>query len=110
MNRFALALLALSLMACAIPEEDFPDAYAKAACDRQEECNADGYANRWDSDVECEESWADLAELLLDVGDLFGETYDPAKGRECVRDLKTLSCDELEDGDHECDVWEDEDA
>ncbi len=108
MKHLPLAFFAATLVACAIDEEDFPDTYGEEWCERFLECDSDTYDDLWSSDEECQEDAAEVVELWLDLGDLAGETYDGDKGRDCVNDLNSLSCDEIEDGDHECDLWSDE--
>lgn len=107
MKRLSIVVLASSLVACAIPEDEFPDVYAKALCPQLEECHAADYADTYgDDDDACLDDAADGAELILDLGDLAGETYDEAKGRDCVQEVKAASCGDLDDVD--CDVWSDE--
>ncbi len=108
MKPLPLALLATTLIACAIEEDDFPATYAEEWCDRMEECEEDTYEDLWDTEEDCEDDAADVVELWLDLGDLGGGVYDGTKGRECVTNLRKLSCDDFEDGDHDCDVWEDD--
>lgn len=108
MKHLILAALSASLIGCAIEEDDFPDAYAAEFCDRMEECDVDNFNELWSDEADCESDAADVVELWLDLGDLAGETYDGAKGRDCVSDLKGLTCDEIDAGDHECDLWSDE--
>lgn len=109
MRIFGLSILVSSLVACSIPEEDFPEKYGKEACKRLEECDKGDYEEIYgDDDAECVDDFADVADILLDLGDLAGETYDPAKGRECVRNLRKATCEEIQDGEADCDVWADE--
>ncbi len=109
MRILGLAPLAALLVACTISEDDFPAEYAETWCDRAQECDPDGFEDLFGDDVEqCEELNGDAAEVWLDLADLAGETYDEGLGYECVRDTKKASCDELEDGDVDCDVWTDE--
>lgn len=100
-----MLLLAL-LVACSVSEEAFPDALANAACRRLEQCEADAFDDVWDDREDCEEAWADLAEAYLDLGDLLGQTYDPAAGGQCVREVRHADCDQVESGDIDCEIWE----
>jgi len=108
MRTFGIVVLASSLVACAIPEEDFPSKYGTAACKRLEECDKGDYESVYgDDDAECVDDFADIADIFLDLGDLAGETYDPTKGRECISNLRSASCEDLNEGNADCDVWED---
>lgn len=107
MKRLTLFVLASSLVACAIPEEDFPDTYAKVLCKRLKECHTADYEDAYGDDHEaCREDGAEGADTILDLGDLIGEEYDPAKGRDCINEMKTADCGDLDNVD--CDVWSDE--
>lgn len=111
MKRISLVVLAsslgLSLAACAIPEDDFPATYAKTLCDRLAECHAADFQETYGDDMDaCESDGADGAELVLDLGDLAGETYDEGKGRDCIQELNRAECGDLDNVD--CDVWSDE--
>lgn len=109
MRIFGIGLLVSSLVACAIPEEDFPEIFGKEACKRLEECDKGWYESNYEDDrAECIDDQADLADFLLDAGDLLGNEYDPAKGRDCVRNLRQASCGDIQDGDVDCDLWADD--
>lgn len=98
MKRFLLvAALIPALVACAVPEEDFPEEYGKTACKRLEECDRGDFEETFDSMDECQESLADLAEGVLDIADFGGETYDEDKGREWLTELRRSSCEEFDD-------------
>ncbi|MEN0060680.1 MAG: hypothetical protein AAGA48_00950 [Myxococcota bacterium] len=96
-------LPALFMIGCGIPEDDFAAIAADSLCDRVEECEGEfddnGRAN-------CEAFWTGAAELLVDLGDLVGETYSPSAGRTCVSELRSATCGELNDFEIDCDVFE----
>ena len=99
------ALLALCLVGCAIPEEDFAARYAGTICDRIAECDKGDYENRYDSDEACEEQWVDAADFFMDAADLLGGEYDQDAARECISALDAANCGDFESGDYECDIY-----
>ena len=103
-NRLVL-LLTLIASGCAIEEADFPDVYADAICDRLAECDKGDYENRYDSDEDCEEQWADGADFWMDAADLLGGEYDSEDARDCIRAIRGADCGEFESGDYECDLY-----
>lgn len=104
-----LGLLASSLVACAIPEEDFPAKAGASACARLAECDAEDYEDIYgDDDAACVDDWSGIIEFYLDAGDLLGETYDEKKGRECVSEIRQADCSQIQNGEIDCDVWADE--
>lgn len=106
MSNRLTALLALCLIGCAIPEEDFAETYASTVCDRISECDKGDYENRYDSDEECEGQWADAADFFMDAADLLGGEYDEDAARECITAINDADCGEFESGDYECDVYD----
>jgi hypothetical protein len=106
MSSLRVTLLALGLVGCAIPEEDFAETYARTACDRVEECDKGSYESRYDDDLECQEQWADWADLLMDAADLLGGEYDEEAARECISAMKDADCGDFETLDYECDVYD----
>lgn len=106
--RIAWGLWPLTLAACTISEDAFPDRAADAVCDRVEECTEvfEDPSERTD----CEGFWRGAAELLLDVRDLVGEVYSPSAGADCVQKVRAATCAEFNDFQLECDLFPDEDA
>lgn len=94
-------IMLAAMMGCSVSEADFPEKSAQAICKKADRCDElDGTRE------DCEEGWANLVEGVIDVADALGADYDPAKGGECIRHIKALECDELDDwaDDDECDV------
>lgn len=106
MTRALMPVLLLSLVACAIPEESFPDTYGKAVCKRVRECDKGAFENRYDDLKDCSEDWSSAAETFLDLGDLFGGEYSPGKARSCIDEINAASCGSFSSGSYECDVFE----
>ena len=91
----------VAMIGCSVSEADFPEKSAEAACKKADRCDElDGTRE------DCEENWAAFVEGLIDVADAFGAEYDAAKGGECIRHIRSLECDELDDwaDDDECDI------
>ncbi len=107
MNRFWLAAALIpALVACTVPEEDFPEAYGKAWCQQFRTCNEADYEADYDDAQDCRDDWADVGEFLLDAGDLLGQTYSEEKATDCLGELKRASCEDFQDGNFECEVFE----
>ncbi|MCB9745765.1 MAG: hypothetical protein H6740_24535 [Alphaproteobacteria bacterium] len=105
-----LLLLASSLVlltACAIEEADFPEKFGQASCSRYKECDKGDYESRFDSKEECVNDYADVADFILDAGDLFGADYNPEKGRDCITEIRSATCEDVTSGDIDCDVFGD---
>lgn len=101
-----IMLLAAALLACAIPEEDFPATYAQVTCRQYQNCEPEDFDDVWDDRQECEDDVADLTNELLDLADLLGQDYDEDAARDCVSNMRWASCEEFSDGDVECSVLE----
>jgi hypothetical protein len=107
MKRFLfVAALIPALVACSVPEEDFPETYGKAMCKQISKCDKADYESAYDDDDDCRDDWADVADFILDAGDLLGQTYSEEKATDCISELKKASCDDFDDGDYECEVFE----
>lgn len=91
------AALIPTLVACAVPEEDFPEEYGKTVCKRLEECDRGDYEESFSSDEECQNDLADVADTALDLADLLGEQYNEDLGRDFINELRTSSCEEFDD-------------
>lgn len=100
------AALALALVGCAIPEENFPDTYGKAVCKRLRECDKGSFENSYDDLADCVDTWSRGAEFFLDAGGLFGGEYSPSKARTCINEINAASCGDFSSGSYECDVFE----
>lgn len=109
MRRMIIAAMSLGLtVGCAIAEEDFPDAYGSAVCSQLKSCDRGDYEERWDDKADCVDDWADGADILLDAADLFGQTYNPDRGRDCVTNVRRATCEEFDDGEVDCDLFADD--
>ena len=82
-------LTALLLFAGCVTRENFPEAYAAAACDYHERCGGD-----WQSLAEEDESCEDV---LLRYGDFSyyveSESWSVGLAAECVHSLQEMNCD-----------------
>lgn len=104
-SSFALVPLVVLLHACTISEEDFPARVADAVCDRRDECT-----NELETEEEraaCEANVAGLAELAVDLGELFGEEYSPSQGADCVSEIRAATCAEFNSVEVPCALFED---
>lgn len=100
------AALIPTLVACSVPEEDFPEEYGKTVCKQLKKCDKGDYESAYDDDEDCRDDWAEVADFILDLGDLGGQTYSEEKATDCLQSAKQASCAEFEDGDFECEVFE----
>ena len=105
-HHLILFFLLAPLSACGISEENFPEAYGRAVCARSAACDVDAFDALYDDQEDCIDDVAATMELALDVGDVLKE-YDPAKGGDCVADVRSTSCDDLSAGDLVCELFED---
>ena len=102
MKRLAIPVLASSLVACAVPIEDYPDEYAKVVCARLQDCEANDFKNSYGEDVEaCREDMSNIAQVQLDFMDAFNEEYDQDAATECIREMKRIDCADIA---YDCDV------
>ena len=99
-------LLCLSLLACALPEEDFPDKYAESVCSRIQECDASDYENLYSSDEDCESDWSGGAETFMDAADFLGGVYNEDSAKTCISDIKDEECGDLTLGDYVCEIYD----
>ena len=107
MNRFWLvAALIPALVACAVPEEDFPQAYGKTMCKQLSECNQDDYEEQYADRSVCRDEWTDIGDSILDLGDLLGQTYSEEKATECLSAIKAASCEDFKNANYDCEVFE----
>lgn len=96
----------LALIGCTIAEEDFPDAYADAVCDRLYECDRGDYENRYDDAEECKNEWAYGVELWMDAEDLLGGEYAEEAARDCISGIREADCGDLSFDELACSVYE----
>lgn len=106
--RHLAPLSVLVLVACAIPEEDFPEAYGHTVCDRLEECDRGDYEAAYEDRAACVDQWAEFADTLLDAADLLGQEYSPEQGRDCLQEIRRASCSEFVDGEYTCELFAEE--
>lgn len=102
-----LAAVVASLVACAIKEENLPEAYGRAACSKYRQCEKAEYEDNYSEFSDCVDDQADVVEFLSDAADLVNQEYNAKEAGECVRAVRGMSCDDW--GDElppECDnVW-----
>ena len=99
-------LLSLALLtACAVPEENFADAFGRAACARYSQCEKDTFEEVYDDIDACADDVSALMELGMDAADLLNQEYDGTEGAECIRDIRTTSCDDFSFDELVCDVY-----
>lgn len=103
MTRLAPLLL---LLGCAVSEDAFPDAYGRAICTRLQECQRAEYESRYEDRADCVSAWSEIADSVLDAGDLLGATYSPSSAGSCLRAIRSASCSEFADFQYECEVFE----
>ena len=102
MNRFWLAAALIpALVACTVPEEDFPEAYGKACCQQFRTCNEADYEAEYDDAQDCRDDWAVVGEDLL-----LGQTYSEEKATDCLGELKDASCEDFKNANYDCEVFE----
>ncbi|MFT5585516.1 MAG: hypothetical protein ACI9VR_003108 [Cognaticolwellia sp.] len=119
MKRFLLvAALIPTLVACSVPEEDFAEAYGETICKQLSKCQqADYEATYEDNDCEdprdcvptrdiCVDIWGDIGDLILFGGNLLGQDYSEENATDCLTEIRRASCEEFEDADYECEVFE----
>lgn len=107
MKRFWLvAALIPALVACSVPEEDFPEEYGKTVCKQLNKCDKADYESAYEDDQECRDDWADVADFFLDLGDIGGQTYSPEQATDCLSEIRKASCEDFGDGDYDCEVFE----
>lgn len=106
MRMLVVAALTTMIGACGIPEESFPSAYGKQVCKRFEECQPTEFEAVYDSLSDCTETTADAVEAAMNVADLAGATYDPAKARDCVSEAGDTECGATGLDEFACELWE----
>lgn len=107
MFRPLLALLTLAaLTGCAIEEADFPDAYGKAVCKKARKCDRADYEEHYDDLDVCIDDAGDLIRGVIDLAGLVGQEYVPEYGRDCVSQINGMSCEDYNDGEVDCDLFE----
>jgi hypothetical protein len=102
---FALALIVL-VSGCPIPEEDYPEAYGNAYCDRLKECDKASFENTFDDMDECVADMADVVDFWMNAADLLGGDYSDEAARECITEVRSASCGDFGSGDYDCAVYE----
>jgi hypothetical protein len=103
--RLVLPVFAV-LVACTVEEDEFANSYAKAVCNRLEECQRSDYEQAYEDRDACVEDWAEIADTILDVGDTLGQEYSPQSAQDCLESIREASCGEFSDGQVECEVFE----
>lgn len=87
------------LSACGIPQEDLGEKAGEAWCKRARQC---GDIER-EEEEDCVSQIANGVDLVVNLGESFGEEYDAGGAGACVREVRSLSCDEM-------DTWSSEDC
>lgn len=82
----------LLLAGCAIDVADFPERAATALCERSDSC--DSLVGSVDDCIDITE---DVVEGIVGVAQAVGADYDDGAAGRCVRTIRTLPCDELDD-------------
>jgi len=107
MIRTVLPLVCLSVAACGVTRDSYPDHYASVWCDRLKECDRGLYELRFDGRTECEDQIAaDVEEGLQLAEHDLGCTLDLDQSVDCLRAVRKASCGEFVLGDFggQCDV------
>ena len=99
----------MTLTACAVDRESWPDKYAKALCDFEKSCAAAQFYYLYDDTRDCldeqEDYWKSYGEQAFETC-----TFDAGKAEECLDTLKSSCKDignDLNDFDPACDaVWD----
>ena len=97
-------LLLCLLIGCGIAQEDFPDEAAEAWCKRADKCGElpDGQ----DRD-ECQAAVSASVDFVIDGAAILGAEYNSAGAGACVREIRSLTCDELLDWNAgDCDLFD----
>ncbi|MBM4367055.1 MAG: hypothetical protein FJ102_12650 [Deltaproteobacteria bacterium] len=92
----------LALFACFWNGDDdtYPESFATVYCSRLNECYRGAYEEEYDGEMdEC------IDEVTDDVEDWDDCDFDEDKAADCLEDLRSESCGDFYDGDHD-DCWE----
>lgn len=96
MARLYGCLVALAaLTACGTSAGSFPEDYGRVLCDRQKECYPTEFDAEYDNEGECREE-ADALFVLFDFDEC---DFDRAEANDCLGELRSRSCEELENDD-----------
>ncbi|MBN2799285.1 MAG: hypothetical protein JXX28_09085 [Deltaproteobacteria bacterium] len=99
-NRLILVAL-LTLSACTVTRDNYPDKYAAVYCDRLDECAPGDFENSYASFKDCKLDVADDTEDSLQVMEEWfpGCELLPDQARECLDQMKAVSCGDFVSGD-----------
>lgn len=97
-----LAAVVASLVACAIKEENLPEAYGRAACSKYRQCEKAEYEDNYSEFNDCVDDLAEFVEFGSDAADLLNQEYNAKEAGECVRAVRSMDCDDW--GDDQPDV------
>ncbi len=86
-----------SITGAPISEQDFPDAWADAWCDRAYECAQGDFEDDWSDHDSCVADKSDDAEFASDWSDLLCGDYDEDGADSCLSAIRAGSCDDWSD-------------
>jgi hypothetical protein len=101
-------MLILALFAC-VTAENFVAKSDAVLCQRTAECDKGAFEGRWSDQGECRD---ELDGQNDDVVSCYRDncTFDDAEANDCLKAMRTSTCDEFTSGDYasDCDnVWQD---
>ena len=103
--RLSMLLPCALFVACAIPEESFPDAYGSAVCARFRHCDQDSFEDIFDEVEDCVDTTAAGMEVFMDAADLLNQEYDGNEARECINDIRSTACGDFSVDEVVCSVY-----
>jgi hypothetical protein len=89
--------LALLLIACGVNEDNFADKFAHVLCSQAEECYPDDFDDSYEDFGECLDDMAAYMDDVQRTAEQLCE-IDYEIASECYADLKSMSCDEIDEG------------
>jgi hypothetical protein len=82
-----------------IDEQDFPEVWADAWCDRSYECDQGDFESAWADHDDCVDDKSDDAEFAADWGDLLCGDYDEDAAASCISAMNAGSCEDWTEDD-----------
>ncbi len=90
-------MLALWLVACGIPEEDYSTRRGVAECQRIERCTTGEFLSVYDDFDHCVDRLGDNLDATIEA--LYqGCTYDGREASRCVSRISSMSCEDYAEG------------
>jgi hypothetical protein len=100
-------MIALLSVGCNVKEEDFAEKYGETYCKKWKSCDKDAFNDVWEEGTQqCVESTEDIIETLFDFSSALGGEYDSGSASRCLADIRSASCDDLDnvmDASNSCD-------